>query len=221
MIITHYITKDNLKIPSNHKYSSELKQRWSCHEPKTNSKILKLLDNINFSDNKFILDTGSHVGDTLFMISLYLIRNKQQNMKVIGVEPDAEKVSFIKQIINLNNINNIEIHCNAISDENKNYIINRSNTNSGAWTMEISDSGNAFVSLDEVCRNKEIYLMHLDIEGYEINAINSGKETIKTTSHLILEYEHIGLDKIKNILSLDKFEYEVLDAGDVYLKNLG
>jgi len=63
--------------------------------------------------------------------------------------------------------------------------------------------------------------MHLDIEGYEINAINSGKETIKTTSHLILEYEHIGLDKIKNILSLDKFEYEVLDAGDVYLKNLG
>ena len=97
--------------------------------------------------------------------------------------------------------------------------------NTCSWEIPGGNEGDgwcvAFVSLDEVCRNKEIYLMHLDIEGYEINAINSGKETIKTTSHLILEYEHIGLDKIKNILSLDKFEYEVLDAGDVYLKNLG
>ena len=65
-----------------------------------------------------------------------------------------------------------------------------------------------------------MYLIHLDIEGYEIKALNSGKETIKTTPHIILEYEHVGLNKIKSIMPPDT-KYEIIDAGDVYMENIG
>ena len=45
----------------------------------------------------------------LFMISLYLKKKQLTKVKVIGIEPDEEKVSFIQDIIQLNHINNIQL----------------------------------------------------------------------------------------------------------------
>jgi FkbM family methyltransferase len=216
--IQHFVSKDQLKIPKN-EFSNELKQRWTYHEYKTNKKILKLIDDMDIKKKQYILDAGSHIGDTLLMISLYLKHKQLKNVKVIGIEPDEEKISFIQDIIQLNHIDNIELKCNAISDEKGNYFINKSNKNSGAWTIENSDNGGCFVMLDEVCKDKSMYLIHLDVEGYEIKALNSGIETIKKTPHIILEYEHIGLNKIKNFLSPES-KYEVIDNGDIYIKNV-
>lgn len=217
-IIQHFISKDQLKIPDN-KFSSELKQRWSKHEYETNKKILSLIDEIDFEKKQYILDAGSHVGDTLFMISLYLKKKKLTNVKVIGVEPDEEKISFMNDVIKLNHIDNIELHCNAISDQKGNYSINKKNKNSGSWTIDHSENGGNFITLDEVCEDKNMYLIHLDVEGYEIKALNGGKKIIKTTPHIILEYEHLGLDKIKSLLSQDTC-CEIIDSGDVYIKNI-
>ena len=135
--IQHFVSKDQLKIPKN-KFSNELKQRWAYHEYKTNKKILSLIDNIDIEKKLYILDAGSHVGDTLFMISLYLKKKQLTKVKVIGIEPDEEKVSFIQDIIQLNHINNIQLKCSAISDVKGTYSINKNNTNSGAWTVEPS-----------------------------------------------------------------------------------
>ena len=220
--IQHFVSKDQLKIPKN-KFSNELKQRWAYHEYKTNKKILSLIDNIDIEKKLYILDAGSHVGDTLFMISLYLKKKQLTKVKVIGIEPDEEKVSFIQDIIQLNHINNIQLKCSAISDVKGTYSINKNNTNSGAWTVEPSKNSvndGRFVRLDKICKDKSMYLIHLDIEGYEIKALNSGKETIKTTPHIILEYEHVGLNKIKSIMPPDT-KYEIIDAGDVYMENIG
>lgn len=220
-IIKHFITKNTIIIPTKNKFTREFQNRWRAHEPGTNSKILELINNINFSENKWILDAGSHVGDTLLMMSMYLIQKKINNIKLIGIEPDEEKIYFINEIIKLNNINNIELHCNAISDKNGSYSIDKIDKNSGAWTVyDDNNSKNNYITLDEVCYNKQFYLIHLDIEGYEIKAINSGINIIRTTENLILEYPHIGLDKIKEILSPKNFQYKKLSAGDVYLYNL-
>jgi FkbM family methyltransferase len=219
--IRHFVSKDQLKIPKN-KFSNELKQRWGNHEYKTNKKILSLIDNIDIEKKLYILDAGSHVGDTLFMISLYLKKKQLTKVKVIGIEPDEEKVSFIQDIIQLNHINNIQLKCSAISDVKGMYSINKNNRNSGAWTLEPSRNSvndGRFVRLDEICKDKSMYFIHLDVEGYEIKALNSGKETIKNTPHIILEYEHIGLNKIKSIMPPDT-KYEIIDAGDVYIKNV-
>ncbi len=35
-----------------------------------------------------------------------------------------------------------------------------------------------YVSIDDICKGMNMYLIHLDIEGYELKALNSG--TYKT-----------------------------------------
>jgi FkbM family methyltransferase len=222
IIIKHFITKNELIIPAEHEFTPELKQRWTNHEPSTNSKIISLLKNINNLEKKYILDAGSHVGDTLLMISAYIISKNITNIKVIGIEPDENKINFIKTIIKLNNITNIELHCNAISDVKGCYSINRSNKNSGAWSVYNDDNSNQYyVSIDEICNGKNMYLIHLDIEGYELKALNSGINIMKIVDHIILEHYHIkdGLLHFNNFFPENKFECQKL-GGDVYFKNI-
>ena len=222
-IIKNHITNNFLKIPINNIYSSEIEQRWSNHEYNTNKIIINLIDNIKTKKQIYIFDAGSHVGDTLFMISIYLSNKKLENVKVIGVEPDLKKIKFINYIIKLNNIKNIIIHHNAISNSSGSYSISTENSNSGAWTINelniIND--NKLVSIDELCYNKKIYLMHLDIEGYELKALMSGERTIKTTEHFIIEWEMVCIKNLKKILHPDQFRYNfIAQEGDVYIKNL-
>ena len=169
IVIKHFITKNELIIPEDHEFTHELKQRWTNHEPSTNSKIITLLKNINDIEKKFILDAGSHVGDTLLMISAFLMSKNFTNAKVIGVEPDENKIKFIQTIIDLNNITNIQLYCNAISDEKGGYSINKSKKNSGAWTVHNDNNSNQYyISIDDICKGRNMYLIHLDVEGYEL-----------------------------------------------------
>tara|TARA_B110001450_G_C17541808_1_gene448921 strand:+ start:173 stop:859 length:687 start_codon:yes stop_codon:yes gene_type:complete len=222
IIIKHFITKNELIIPEDDEFTPELKQRWTNHEPSTNGKIITLLKNINKLEKNFILDAGSHVGDTLLMISSYLTSKNINNTKVIGVEPDENKIKFIKKIIKLNNITNIQLYCNAISDKKGGYSINKSKKNSGAWTVYNDDNSNQYyVSIDEICNGKNMYLIHLDVEGYELKALNSGINIMKIVDHIILEHYHIkdGLEHFQNVFHENKFECQKL-GGDVYFKNI-
>jgi FkbM family methyltransferase len=215
--IIHYITKNNIVIPEKNEYTKELEQRWSSHEPQTNTKIISLIDNLNDCKKQWIFDAGSHVGDTLLMMSMYLSSKNINNIKLIGIEPNKDKIKFINEIIKLNNITNIELYCNAISDEQGTYSINKSCKNSGAWTCYNNNCAtDSYVSIDDICDQKNIYLMHLDVEGYEIKALQSGKNTLKSLQHLIIEYEHVGLDNIMKYLTPDQFSCEIISAGDVY-----
>lgn len=217
-IVSHYITKNKLTLPDSY-FTNEFIQRWTNHEPDTNKTILKLIDKINDIEEFCILDAGSHVGDTLFMISRYLETKNIKNVIVIGIEPDEDKFNFITDIIRLNNINNIKLYCNAVSDISGNYCINKNNINSGAWTVYNNEQGRNYISIDDVCNNKNVFLIHLDVEGYEIKALNSGKNTFKNTQHMIIEYEHVGIDEIKSILSSELYNYKIIDQGDVYIEN--
>ena len=219
--ITHFITRNKILLGKHNPiFLTELKKRWKNHEPKTNSKIIKLLDEIKFEEKGYILDAGSHVGDTLLMIAIYLKEQGKKNIKVIGVEPDEEKCIFINELIKLNDLNNIIMNCNALSDIEGKYTINKSNMNSGSWTVNASDKGQQnFKTIDEICCGKNMYLIHLDVEGYELKALKGGNKTIKSTLHLIMEYEHIGMNELLKTIPSNTFKEEILDSGDVYLKN--
>ncbi len=221
--ITHFLTKCTLKIPLKNKYTNELKQRWSNHEPQTNKKVLTLLKNIEHSKEKqYIFDAGCHVGDTLLMISKYLVDNKIDNINLLGIDPDKDKINFIKDILEINNLKNVELFNCALSEEkfiNKNCIINRQNENSGAWTTEIINNSNydcKFNTIDNICKNKKINIIHLDVEGYEIFSLTGGIETIKNNKpSVIIEYEHLGINNLQNWFSRINYTMvEKISQGD-------
>jgi FkbM family methyltransferase len=220
--INHFLLKKTnitLTVPIKHKYTNEIMQRWSNHEPSTNRKIIELINKMDDNTEQYILDAGSHVGDTLFMISKLLDYNNN-NVKVIGIEPDIEKVEFINTIIKLNNITNIILYCSALSDFEYNFNINKSKSNSGAWNIyEDNKSKQLTITLDHVCKDLNMYLIHLDLEGYEYRAIMGAKNILDNVKHFILEFYHCNKDELFDSLS-DKFILSTRLGGDVHFTNM-
>ena len=91
----NYITNDT--------WSNDFKRRFENHEPKTNIKMKQLINNLRYKSS--IIDVGSHVGDT----GLYLAKIASKirpDITIIMIDPDKSKISFIEDMIKINNLKN-------------------------------------------------------------------------------------------------------------------
>lgn len=223
-LIKHFITKMDMEIPLYHKYTSELTQRWSNHELETNSKILEILRQMSVSSvRQYIFDAGCHVGDTLLMMAVFLKRNDISNIYIIGVDPDIEKINFIRDILKLNDLATwIQLYPSGLSNyehENLSLTLNKKSRNSGAWTVEQSTLSNRadcyFTTIDSICKNKSVRLMHLDLEGYEVYALEGGTQTIKTYKPIIIaEEEHSNLKQLDRTFKNFNYKFSKKIGGD-------
>lgn len=145
--------------------------------------------------NKFIsgniIDSGAWIGDNSIPWAL----NMKENI-IYAIDPSPNNVDFIQQMAKANNISNIQTIQNALSDK-----IEIIGTNHGLDHCSFSKTeGNTKImaeTLDNLYANKKIDnigCIHLDVEGFEFNAIKGSEEIIDKFHPIITFEQHLEID---------------------------
>ena len=197
--------------------------------------ILSILKFIKKERNKFdyfnIIDVGSNIGDKSLSLTKKLLDNGISNFKVFSIEPTD--YAFDKQIKNIQLNPKLEKkilnYKMFISSKKKNISkvfsswkldSNNDQHNKHGGTLKMINKNTEIISLDEFIKKNEIkekIIIKIDVDGYEIDVINSLKETLTKMSPIIfMEYapyalvEH-GYSVDELYIFLKKFDYEIYD----------
>lgn len=219
-ILKRYVK--NIKISENYNFQLEIptynknladdfisRINW---EPKTH-KILKEYC-LKCPFYSYIIDIGCHIGDTTTKLSDHLRVNNRDDVKILAIDPNKDKIDFINKLCNINNINNIKTIHSGVSDK-KTHSFEIKNGHSGMWKLKEDINGNIKVdTLDNICNGINIGLVHLDVEGHEYKALLGMINIIKNNHPpIMLEYLH-GEDK-KNIFNfLENLSYKQIWNGE-------
>ena len=202
------VTGDKFQIPKNinKKWLKDFQDRLQGHEPETNKLLIKLA--LKCDNDTNIIDAGAHVGDTLLVMAKTLKNKKNSKIRLHGIDPNKSKLEFIKKMANINNISNIKTIYGGLSEKSSKGTLIK-NGHAGMWKIEESnDSTIPLFSIDSLNLSK-ISLIHLDVEGYEYNALLGAKKTIlRDKPYLIIEILH-GDFKKKIIPYLKSLKYEI------------
>lgn len=181
-------------------------------------------------ENPLILDCGSNIG-----ISILFFKCLYPKCRIISFEPDKNTFSLLKKNIQFNNLQDVVLHNNAIS--NTEGIVNfyYDPNNPGDENMSIIKD-RLFDEVEEVQSvllsdyiNNQIDFMKMDIEGAETMVFEelSKKNKIKFIKTMVIEYHHHikplddQLSKILRILEDNGFGYQLQSRFMVHLKKFG
>lgn len=144
---------------------------------------LKLLpeDIIKGLDNKDFIDCGAYIGESA------LIFEKEYNPnKIYSFEPVLDNYKFLIENIKINNLKKVIAIQKGVGEKNttRKFI-------SLDVSSFISENGEAemdIISIDEYVEknNLSVGLIKMDIEGYELKALEGAKKTIKKFKPVLL-----------------------------------
>ena len=193
------------------------------YEPET---IEYILANCKEGD---IVQAGAYFGDFLPALS----KSCGENAKIWSFEPSSENYRCARITLELNGIENVELHNIGLgSEESKGDLRIRDGDGSasggGSRIMDSSSSEGSFEKvrirpIDEVIGNKrEVSIIQLDVEGYEINALSGGMKTILRCKPILIIEANPGSETLEspwfkeNILGLGYLQVNVLYNNLVY-----
>lgn len=127
---------------------------------------------IKLDKNETYLDLGAYRGDTVDEF-LYYCNNEYNG--IIALEPDRR--TFKKLSEHINDIPNATAYQKAIYSENKSLIF----SSKAGRQSAISDKGEEIeaVTIDEICKNKKVTYIKMDVEGAEYDALVGAEETLR------------------------------------------
>jgi FkbM family methyltransferase len=197
-------------------------RKYHIHEP-----ILTRLINPFINNGDTILDIGANIG---YYTLLFAHRVGLDGL-VIAVEPEPNNFTLLTLNLQLNNIKNVRLYQVAIGDsvgEAKLYISDFSNWHS-LRTKNPEKAKNIQVPLttiDALRRdlNRPINLIRMDIEGFEVQAIKGGEQTLKyDRPYLVMEVHPIQIGDpnevkvfLKQLIALDYELHFLVLRGDDY-----
>jgi len=193
------------------------------YEPET---IEYILANCKEGD---IVQAGAYFGDFLPALS----ESCGENAKIWSFEPSSENYRCARITLELNGIENVELHNIGLgSEESEGDLRIRDGDGSasggGSRIMDSSSSEGSFEKvrirpIDEVIGNKrEVSIIQLDVEGYEINALSGGMKTILRCKPILIIEANPGSETLEspwfkeNILGLGYLQVNVLYNNLVY-----
>ena len=164
-------------------------------EPKTNNILTKYC--LKCPSNSVIIDVGCHVGDTTFKLYNQLEKHNRNDITIYSIDPNKDKIDFVNRVIMSNGIKNIQTFVCGVSDKNGTAEEIKKG-HSGGW--QIKESSNTTIpirTLDDICKNVNVGLVHLDVEGFEYKTLLGMRDIISRNHPVImLELLH-GKDKMK------------------------
>lgn len=200
------IDKTQINLIDN-EWTSDFAKRFRKHEPKSNIELKKCINNL--PNNSYIIDAGAHVGDTGLYLATILKNNyPNKNIKVIMIDPDKSKLDFIKDMAIYNNlINYIRLENYGIGNRKYRASINK-DSHAGGWTLEENINGDILIDkVDNICKNDNISLMHLDVEGMEYDALLGSQNIIQNVKYIMIELNKLSeRQKEYDFLSRNNFE---------------
>ena len=208
-------------------WSKDFKNRFISHEPYTNIKLKELLEDL--PNNSYIIDAGAHVGDTgLYLTKILDDKYKKKNIKVIMIEPDKTKINFINNMAKLNNLNNIVTKNIGISDKKGKAEIDKTR-HPGGWKIIDNNKGNIIIdTLDNICNNLDISLIHLDVEGMEYKCLLGSQNILKNTKYVMIELNgesnnrnnEINILKNNNFIEFIDSKIKKENGNVLFIKNI-
>lgn len=145
---------------------------------------------------KIIFDCGANIG----LYTMHAAHN--HDTKIYAFEPNPSVYERLKKNIEINGLSNVSAYQQAIGAvRGKSKLYWDSSTLSGKVSEKDSTGTNfaeiEITTLDHVCSELKvpfIDLLKLDVEGKEYEALKGGRQTLKTTKRLVMEYHN---DKVR------------------------
>ncbi len=163
---------------------------------------------LHLSENESFLDLGAYTGDT---VSDFVNRVGDYN-EIIAVEPDVK--NFKKLSLNTQNLKNITLYNAGISDSVKRDVFSMCggrNSTSSKGKTEIE-----FLSVDKICKDKNVTYIKMDVEGEEENTIFGARETIqKSKPKMLVSAYH----KTDDFLKLPKAVLDIREDYKIYVRH--
>lgn len=170
-----------------------------------------LMESILKSTGKSAIHAGAFFGDMLPNFSKYC----QSNLYVF--EPVLENYIMSRRCAQINDLTNIVMFNSALSDETGHAYIKTLGDNGlhMAGMSHLASQSNQTqltntIRIDDLTL-KELSVIHLDVEGHEIFAINGALETIKREEPIILMED----SKSKDMNVIKNLGYEMLFESDL------
>ena len=138
-----------------------------------------------------VIDVGAHTGDW----TIYCAKVLQVN-KIYGFEPLMDNVTHANSILSVNKCNNATIYQIALSDQDKEAVMEYNGTMLGEIKIgsEKKVETIQFRRLDSF--NLKCDLLKIDVEGFELNVLEGAIQTIrKNKPKIIIETHSIELQR--------------------------
>lgn len=132
-------------------------------------------ENISLLNNKDFIDCGAYIGDSALIFETYY-----NPRKIYAFEPDVENYNYILDTVMLNDLKKVVPIKMGVGD--KKSMENFFHMSSVSHIIsDNSDSKIEITSLDKYVfdRNLDVGLIKMDIEGFELKALEGALETIK------------------------------------------
>lgn len=128
---------------------------------------------------------GAHIGSILVPVA-------KKVFKVIAFEPNPLSFELLNANIQLNKLDNVDLHRLAVSDSNGFVTISHDAQNTGKAFVSKSEStsGQKVESrrLDDIVSDESIDLMVVDAEGHEVQVFSGGQQMLRRTKVLYTEF---------------------------------
>jgi FkbM family methyltransferase len=230
-----FISKLNLwfEVPSNTIFSWHL-SKYNTYET---NYFEFLMSRFRLNQGGIFIDIGANFG----WYSLIFSKFSGSTGKTISFEPDQKNFDLLTKNIKLNSAVGIDQLRIAIGEFNSEMILRLGpNTNPGMHSLvnlpQVSKDNADVVQvrrLDELIANYKghIEILKIDIEGFEVSALISARETLKRCKVLLIEYspnfiEKSGYKKFQffeliqeagfDIYEFEKNSLKILTDSDLY-----
>lgn len=124
-----------------------------------------------------VIQAGGHCG-------LYAFQYAKIFNHVYTFEPEHLNHFCLQK--NLDGINNIEIHQCALGKETTTISLNINEKNCGNHSINLKDEGNISLKTIDSFKIQNVDLIHLDLEGFELYALQGATKTIKRFKPVIV-----------------------------------
>lgn len=187
-----------------YKLSGKIDYLFECQvrEDEPYEEFLKL------SEKESFLDLGAYTGDT---VSDFITRAGDYE-KIIAVEPDLK--TFKKLQRNTEGIRDIEIINKCISDFSGKgkFAMNAGRNSVVCETGDTTD----FITVDDLLTDGKISFIKMDVEGEEIKAISSAKNTIlKNKPKMLISCYH----RTDDLISIPREVFKIRDDYKIYIRH--
>lgn len=170
--------------------------------------------------NPLIVDCGANIGvATLYFKWLY------PESKIYSFEADVETSELLKKNVIENNLNNVFVFNNAVSNKNSTISFFIDQTEKGSLHMStnknriknVKEIKIKSIDFSEFIKDKIVDFLKIDIEGEEKNVFKKmdNDKTINNIKQMIIEYHHkidgkkSEMSEFLNILEKNGFEYQI------------
>lgn len=174
----------------------------------------------------FIIDIGSHIG-----ISLLYFKSIFPNAKILSFEPNPYTFEILKENVQSNNLQDIELRNIGIWKENSKKILYIDSTKN-QWHSNSSLLQNSWTGKEETegieiqCERLSKYILSnvdmlkIDIEGVELTVVKEIESKLPLIKNITIEYHPTKENTLEGLLKILNryFEIEIYSKGKTLKK---